>query len=347
MVDKPLLQAARGVQPEVTPVWFMRQAGRSLPEYRELRQGVPMLEACRTPDLVSEITLQPVRRHGVDAAIFFSDIVVPLQAAGVDVRIEPGVGPVLAKPIRHKEDVARISAVDTADFADISASIRKIRQELDTHHPQVALIGFAGAPFTLASYAIEGGPSKNLERTKAMMVGEPQLFSQILSRMAELSAVFLETQIRAGAEAFQVFDSWAGTLAPADYETSVIPHTREVFQRVQSRISADTYVPAFHFGVTTGELLERMNLPEVDVLGVDFRVSLAEAARRLPKEVTLQGNLDPAFVNAPWEQLEPRVRAGWEHGRHIFNLGHGVLPSTDPEALGRITRYVHSLKRTG
>ncbi|WP_035280685.1 uroporphyrinogen decarboxylase [Brevibacterium album] len=340
-MQSTLVSAALSQPVSRTPVWFMRQAGRSLPEYRRLREGTTMLESCRTPDLVTEITLQPVRRHGVDAAIFFSDIVVPLQAAGVDVEIQPGVGPVIARPVRTRADLERLEPLDPASISDIAESIRRIRAELEAKHPDTALIGFAGAPFTLASYLIEGGPSRNHERTKAMMLGDPQLFSDLLALLGEISATFIRVQVEAGAQAFQLFDSWAGYLAPQDYRAQVLPHSAAVFSRL-----GDLDVPSFHFGVQTGELLPHMAGAGSDVMGVDFRVDLAAASSRVRPGQALQGNLDPAMLFAPWEVLRPRVeqivRAGLGHaGGHVFNLGHGVLPTTDPSVPGRIVEEVH------
>ena len=299
-----------------------------------------MLESCRTPDLVAEITLQPVRRHGVDAAIFFSDIVVPLQAAGIGVDIKAGVGPVIDTPVRTRADVEALPTLEPEAIADIAQSVRLVRAGLAKDHPQAALIGFAGAPFTLASYLIEGGPSKNHEKTKAMMAGDPELFSALLAKLAQMSATFLRVQVEAGAQAFQLFDSWAGYLSAADYSEHVLPHSRAVFAAL-----ADTGVPSFHFGVQTGELLAPMSTAGSDVMGVDFRVDLAAASTRVQTGQALQGNLDPALLFAPWEALRPRiadiVRKGLDHGGHIFNLGHGVLPETDPAVPGLIVEEVH------
>ncbi|QIN28218.1 uroporphyrinogen decarboxylase [Brevibacterium luteolum] len=337
-----LVRAARSQPVDRTPVWFMRQAGRSLPEYRELRQGNQMLEACRTPDLVTEITLQPVRRHNVDAAIFFSDIVVPLQAAGIDVVIEPGVGPVIAHPVRTQADIDNLPELTAEMMPDITESISRIAAELTTRE-DTALIGFAGAPFTLASYLIEGGPSRNHEKTKAMMAGAPEMFSQLLAKLAAMSTTFIDVQLSAGAQAFQLFDSWAGYLSPRDYRTHVLPHSQRVFSDL-----AHHDVPSIHFGVQTGELLPAMSEAGSNVVGADFRVELTDAATRIKPGQALQGNLDPALLFAPWEALQPRieqiVRDGLAHsGGHIFNLGHGVLPATDPEVPGRIVDEVHRI----
>lgn len=340
----PLLAAARGRNRAHTPVWFMRQAGRSLPEYRQVREGTTMLESCRRPDLVTEITLQPVRRHGVDAAIFFSDIVVPLQAAGVEVEIVAGTGPVIAAPIRTEADVEALPELHEDQIPDIAESVRLLTAELG----QTPLIGFAGAPFTLASYLIEGGPSRNHERTKSLMIGRPELFSALLGKLSRISETFLRVQLQAGASAFQLFDSWAGYLGEADYRTHVLPHSSRIFQALGGGSQ-----PGIHFGVQTGELLTAMSEAGPDVVGVDFRVDLAAASSRVRPGQALQGNLDPALLFAPWEALRPRIdaileagrvhgeRTGAEAGAHIFNLGHGVLPTTDPDALRRVVDYVH------
>ena len=336
--DSPLVRAARGLPVERTPVWFMRQAGRSLPEYRELRAGTNMLQACRTPDLVTEITLQPVRRHGVDAAVFFSDIVVPLQAVGVDVDIEPGVGPVLDHPFRGREDLDRLPELTPDMVPDIAESVRRIVLELGA----TPLVGFAGAPFTLASYLIEGGPSRNHEETKALMHGDPRLWHDLCARLAVISAAFLRVQVEAGASAVQLFDSWAGFLSRADYVRHVLPHSEAALADI-----ADLQVPRIHFGVSTGELLADMAGAGCEVIGVDYRVSLADAIERVGRGVSVQGNLDPALLFAPWEVVEREVRRIIGEGSaargHIFNLGHGVLPETDPVVLTRVVQLVHEL----
>ncbi|YAL84537.1 uroporphyrinogen decarboxylase [Dermacoccaceae bacterium W4C1] len=334
-----LVRAARGEQVERTPVWFMRQAGRSLPEYRELRAGVSMLTACRTPDLVTEITLQPVRRHGVDAAIFFSDIVVPLQAVGLDITIEPGVGPVVAEPIRSRADLARIPELTPEVVPDITESVTRLVRALGG----TPLIGFAGAPFTLASYLVEGGPSRNHEKTKALMHGDPELWHDLCARLAQISGAFLRVQVAAGAAAVQLFDSWAGALSRADYEQFVLPHSQAALAAVAQTAPA---VPRIHFGVGTGELLAPMATAGCEVIGVDFRVPLAEGARRAGGSHAVQGNLDPALLFAPWPVIEQAATEILESGRqapgHIFNLGHGVLPQTDPGVLTRLVEFVHS-----
>ncbi|MET9444067.1 uroporphyrinogen decarboxylase [Streptomyces sp. NPDC006610] len=335
--ESAFLKACRREPVPHTPVWFMRQAGRSLPEYRKVREGIPMLESCMRPDLVTEITLQPVRRHGVDAAIFFSDIVVPLKAIGVDLDIKPGVGPVVERPIRTRADLAQLRDLTPDDVSYVTEAIGLLTRELGA----TPLIGFAGAPFTLASYLVEGGPSRNHEHTKALMYGDPQLWADLLDRLAGITAAFLKVQIEAGVSAVQLFDSWVGALAPADYRRSVLPASAKVFRAVE-----EYGVPRIHFGVGTGELLGLLGEAGADVVGVDWRIPLDEAARRVGPGKALQGNLDPAVLFAPTGAVEARTRevleaaAGLEG--HVFNLGHGVLPATDPDALTRLVEHVHT-----
>jgi uroporphyrinogen decarboxylase len=316
----------------------MRQAGRSLPEYRELRTGIPMLASCRRPDLVAEITLQPVRRHRVDAAILYSDIVVPLAAAGVDLDIVPGVGPVIAQPVRDLAGVARIGALDPADVSFVDEAVRLLVGELG----RTPLIGFAGAPFTLASYLVEGGPSKNHERTKALMHGDPDAWHALCARLAEITLTFLRVQVAAGVSAVQLFDSWAGALSEADYRTFVAPHSTTVLTGL-----ADAGVPRIHFGVGTGHLLVAMREVGADVVGVDWRTPLDQASALLGGRTPVQGNLDPALLAAPWPVIDAQVRRILAEGAaapgHIFNLGHGVLPETDPDVLTRVVALVHEL----
>ncbi|MFF3669008.1 uroporphyrinogen decarboxylase [Microtetraspora malaysiensis] len=336
LADSAFLRACRREPVPHTPVWFMRQAGRSLPEYRRVREGTSMLAACATPDLVVEITMQPVRRYSTDAAIFFSDIVVPLKAIGIDLDIQPGVGPVVGSPIRDASGVAALRPLEPSDVPYVTESIQALVKELD----RVPLIGFAGGPFTLASYLIEGGPSKNHDRTKAMMYGAPELWHELMDRLTAITLAFLRVQVAAGASAVQLFDSWVGAVAPADYRTYVLPHTSRIFAGL-----ADLGVPRIHFGVGTGELLGLMGEVGADVVGVDWRVPLDEAALRVGPGKALQGNLDPAVLLAPWDVVEPRARDVLERGRvaegHVFNLGHGVLPSTDPDQLARLADFVH------
>ncbi|WP_327294632.1 uroporphyrinogen decarboxylase [Streptomyces sp. NBC_01197] len=335
--DSAFLKACRREPAPHTPVWFMRQAGRSLPEYLKVREGTAMLDSCMRPDMVTEITLQPVRRHKVDAAVYFSDIVVPLKAIGIDLDIKPGVGPVIARPIRTRADLAQLRDLEPADVWYVTEAMGMLTAELG----QTPLIGFAGAPFTLASYLVEGGPSRNHEHTKAMMYGDPELWAELLDRLAVITSAFLRIQIEAGASAVQLFDSWVGALAPADYRRSVLPASAKVFDAV-----ASYGVPRIHFGVGTGELLGLMGEAGADVVGVDWRVPMDEAARRVGPGKALQGNLDPAVLFSTPGAVEAKAdevlaaAAGLEG--HVFNLGHGVLPTTDPDALTRLVEYVHT-----
>jgi uroporphyrinogen decarboxylase len=316
----------------------MRQAGRSLPEYRARREGMAMLAACQDPDLVAELTLQPVRRHGVDAAILFSDIVVPLVAIGVDIEIRPGVGPVVAHPVRSAADLDALRPLAPDDVPYVDQAVRTLVAALG----DTPLIGFAGAPFTLASYLVEGGPSRDHAKTKALMYTEPALWHALLERLSVISRRFLEVQIEAGASVVQLFDSWAGALSRADYREFVLPHSTAVLEPLGGR-----GVPRIHFGVGTGELLDLMRGAGADVVGVDWRVPLDVAARRVGPGAVLQGNLDPATLLADWAVVEREVRRIVAEGAaadgHIVNLGHGVLPETDPDVLTRVVELVHSL----
>jgi len=317
-------------------VWFMRQAGRSLPEYRAIRGVGSILDVIRHPELAAEITLQPVRRYGVDAAILYSDIVVPVEAVGFGVDVVPGVGPVIAEPFSGGRDLARLRPlVPEEDLAHVLEAVRLAVAELD-----VPLIGFAGAPFTVASYLIEGGPSRTHARTKAFMHAEPATWSALLDALADMAVATLRAQVGAGASAVQLFDSWAGVLAPDDYAERVLPASRRIFAGV-----ADLGVPTIHFGVGTGELLGLMGEAGPDVVGVDWRVPLDVARRRIGPAQAVQGNLDPALCFAPWPVLETATRKVLQAGGgtgHVFNLGHGVLPDTDPAALGRVVELVHA-----
>jgi uroporphyrinogen decarboxylase len=316
----------------------MRQAGRSLPEYRALRAGVAMLDACAEPDLITEITLQPVRRYGVDAAILFSDIVVPLKAIGVDLDIVPGVGPVVAQPFRTAADLDRLPELTPEHVPYITEAVRRLVGELAGSG--TPLIGFAGAPFTLASYLIEGGPSRGHERTKALMYGDPALWNALLGRLAVIAGAFLRVQVEAGASVVQLFDSWVGALPLRDYLTFVQPHSAVALGAV-----ADLGVPRIHFGVGTGELLGAMGEAGAEVIGIDFRLTLAEGSRRVGPDRAVQGNLDPAVLFAPWDAVRQRVLDVLDDASgvpgHIFNLGHGVPADADPDVLARIVDLVH------
>jgi uroporphyrinogen decarboxylase len=344
--DSPFLLAARGEAVPRTPVWFMRQAGRSLPEYRAIREGTSMLESCMRPDLVVEITLQPVRRYGVDAAILFSDIVLPLKAVGVDLEIQPGIGPVIASPVRTTADLAALRPVTPVDVAYVTDSVKQLVSALGP----TPLIGFAGAPFTVASYLVEGGPSKDHARTKALMHGDPKLWHALADRLADMAIAYLGIQIEAGASAIQLFDSWAGALSARDYAEYVQPHSAKVFDAL-----AGYGVPRLHFGVNTGELLGLMSAAGADVVGVDWRVPLDEAVRRITADGApakpVQGNLDPALLSAGWPAIEPEIdrilTAGKAAPGHIFNLGHGVPPTADPEVLLQIVEAVHTKSAAG
>jgi uroporphyrinogen decarboxylase len=336
--DAPFLRACRREPHDRVPVWFMRQAGRSLPEYRAIRGSGSIVQAIRTPDLATEITLQPVRRYGTDAAILYSDIVTPVEAIGFGVDVEPGVGPVVAEPFRSKDDLARLRPLDPeADTPFVLETVRNLVRELG----DVPLIGFAGAPFTVASYLVEGRPSRTYERTKRLMYTDPELWFALLDRLADLALASLRSQVANGASAVQLFDSWAGALSPSDYVRYVQPASRKVLEGI-----GETGVPRIHFGVNTGELLGLMRDAGADVMGVDWRVDLDDARARLGDETGVQGNLDPTAVLSGTDVALDRARdvlrrAGGFRG-HIFNLGHGVMPETDPEVLEAVVELVHT-----
>ncbi len=345
--QSPYLAAVAGRKPSRVPVWFMRQAGRSLPEYRALRRQHSMLAACFEPEVACEVTMQPIRRYHVDAAILFSDIVVPLRAAGVDLDIVADVGPVIAAPVRTVADVDAIKPIDPQSIAPVLDAVELLVAELG----DTPLIGFAGAPFTLASYLVEGGPSRHHARTKAMMLAEPETWHALMTKLTDLTIEFLLGQIRAGVDAIQVFDSWAGMLSLADYRQYALPHSARVFATL-----AEHGVPMTHFGVGTAELLgamsEAVKPGTAKVVGVDWRTALADAAARVQPGTALQGNLDPVVLLAGWPAVERAARAVVDDGRravdagasgYVFNLGHGVLPQTDPGVLTDLVSLVHSL----
>jgi uroporphyrinogen decarboxylase len=323
-------------------VWFMRQAGRSLPEYRALRSTGSILEAIAQPEIAAEVTLQPVRRYGVDAAILFSDIVVPYHALGFGVDVEPGRGPVIEHPFAATSDLARLCDLDEQDIAHVTTTVDLVVDALSGETP---LIGFAGAPFTVASYLVEGAPTREFAVIKTMMHREPELFEQLLDRLVDITVQFLRAQINHGARAVQLFDSWAGSLTREEYRRFALPATKRVFDGV-----ADLGVPTILFGVGTGELLGLMSESGCSVVGIDWHVDLDEGRRRVG-DLPVQGNLDPArclggealAVEAAREVL---AKAGSEPG-HIFNLGHGVLPSTDPAVLEAVVRVVHDEGKAG
>ena len=337
LYDSPFLAACRSEPHDHTPVWFMRQAGRSLPEYRKIRGEGSILDAIKDAELSAEITLQPVHRYNTDAAILYSDIVVPLHALGFGVEIQPGIGPVVENRFRSIEDLKRLRPLDPdSDTPYVLESIQLLVEEL-----AVPLIGFAGAPFTLASYLIEGAPSRTYTKTKALMMNDPELWDSLMSRLVEIVISSLRSQISAGVSAIQLFDSWAGALSPSAYERFVLPYTKEIFSSIQNE-----EVPTVHFGVGTGEILHLMASAGSSVMGVDWRTPLDVARDRLGSEVALQGNLDPAMCFASENAISTEVRNILEknagHPGHIFNLGHGVLPETDPKVLERIVEQVHS-----
>ncbi|MHB1598550.1 MAG: uroporphyrinogen decarboxylase [Acidimicrobiales bacterium] len=333
----PFLAACRSEPVERVPVWFMRQAGRSLPEYRALRGDGSILDAIRRPELAAEITLQPVRRYGVDAAILFSDIVVPVAALGVGVDVVPGRGPVVSEPFRSASDLGRLRPLEPElDTPYVLETVRILSRELD-----VPLIGFAGAPFTVASYLVEGGPSRDFARTKSLMHTEPALWASLVGKLADIALASLRSQVSAGASAVQLFDSWAGSLTRGEYIRFALPATRQILDGL-----TDLGVPRIHFGVGTGEILDLMAPPGVDVVGVDWRVPLGAARARVGPRPALQGNLDPAICLAGFDVAAVEARrvlaeAGGKPG-HVFNLGHGVLPGTDPDVLTRIVELVHA-----
>ncbi len=338
LAASPLVRALRGERPEQLPVWFMRQAGRSLPEYRAAREGTAMLDACLTPELAAEITCQPVRRHGVDAAIFFSDIVVPMRLAGVGVEIVPGVGPVLDAPVRTARQVAALPELDPVALQPIRDAVGLAVAELGS----TPLIGFAGAPFTVASYLVEGRPSRELLLTRALLREDPDAWHALLAWVARTSAAFLQAQVEAGASAVQLFDSWVGTLSESDYRTAVLPHSTAVLSAVGA-----LGVPRIHFGTRTRHLLPALHEAGADAVGVDAETPLDEAIVTLGGRVPVQGNIDPQLLGAPWPVVQAHFRGVVRRGAgapgHVVNLGHGVPPDTDPGVLTRIVELVHTL----
>ena len=326
------MRALRREPVERTPVWFMRQAGRSLPEYRALRERHSFFELAGTPELCAEVTLQPVRRHDVDAAVLFADIMTPVLAMGVDVRLVEGVGPVVDTPLRTRADVERLRPLDEGELEPVFEAIRLVRAELPLDK---ALVGFCGGPFTVAGYLVEGRPSRDLNRTKAMLLGDPETWAALMERLSAAFAAYVAAMVRAGADAIQLFDSWVGVLSPLHYAEHVASASRRVLSRAG--------VPTIHFGTGTAGVLEELAAAGGDAIGIDWRVPLDEAWARVPDRA-VQGNLDPAALLAPWdvaerEALDVLARAGGRPG-HVFNLGHGVLPETDPEALTRLAALV-------
>ncbi len=340
-----LVRELIGEPGEVRPVWFMRQAGRSLPEYRALREKYGMLEACLTPDVAAEITLQPVRRHGVDAAVFFSDIVVPLKLAGIGVDIQPGVGPVVESPVRSVGDLDALRSVEQDALAPVTEAVQAVVGELGA----TPLVGFGGAPFTLASYLIEGGPSGDLPRSRALMEDDPDTWAAVLLWCAEVTAEFIAAQVYAGASVLQVFDSWAGKLTAAEYRQWAKPYSAHLFGLLESRLAGiGREVPRIHFGLGTAEILIDMKEVGATALGVDHTLSLSDANARLGGSVPLQGNIHVSLLQAPWSELSAHIdgvlASGQEAPGHVVNLSHGVPKDTDPDVLTRIVDYVHEAR---
>ncbi len=336
------LRACRREPVDTTPIWLMRQAGRYMPEYRALRSRYSMLDLCKNPELATEVTLQPIAAHKPDAAILFADILLPIEPMGAPFEFAQGEGPVVHSPIRTAEDVARLRVVEPREsLGYVLDAIAMIRRELDGKTP---LIGFAGAPFTLASYLIEGGKSSQYIRTKRLMYSEPRVWASLMEKLAEVVRLYLRAQVEAGAQAVQLFDSWVGALAPEDYATSVAPYVGHILQDVMT-----LGVPVIHFGTGTSTLLELQKQAGGTVIGVDQRLSLTEASRRLGPDIALQGNLDPMLLLAPWEVLSERAKKVVDEGKalpgHIFNLGHGVVPEVDQGQVTRLVEWVHEVGR--
>jgi uroporphyrinogen decarboxylase len=337
--EERILAAARRAPVDATPVWYMRQAGRCLMDYRELRRKYDILEMQRDPDLAARITLMPVERFGVDAAVIYSDIMMPLYGMGVPFRIEAEIGPIIESPVRTAADVERIRVANAADAVPwVYDTIRLVRRALVG---KTAVIGFAGSPFTLACYMIEGRPSRDYGRAKSFMYGRPDLWHALMAKITDVTIAYLRAQVGAGAQIIQLFDSWVGMLGPEVYEEFVLPYSTRIFAEVRA-----TGVPAIHFGTGTTGLLEPMAAAGPDVMSVDWRVPLDRAWERVGPQMGIQGNLDPTVLLAGWEAIETRAeavleRAGGRPG-HIFNLGHGVLPDTDPDQLARLAEWVHT-----
>ncbi len=340
VVEAPLLAAAGGRRGRHTPVWFMRQAGRSLPEYRAVRGAGSILEAIKDPDVAAEVTLQPVRRYGVDAAVLFSDIVVPAHAVGFGIDVAPGTGPVAEQPLRTRQDLDRLPPLEPDDVPYVADAVKTVAAELGQDVPVLA---FAGAPFTVASYLIEGRPSRTYEHTKALLHTDEQLWHDVLDRLAGMAIAFIDVQLSHGGRAFQLFDSWAGTLSRADYERFVLPHSRRVFSELAI---SHPDAPGIHFGIGCDHLLEAMWAAGPRVIGLDWRTPIGAARSRLGADVSVQGNLDPALILAGADVALAGVEAvladNGGHPAHVFNLGHGVHPASDPGVLAAVVDRVHA-----
>ncbi|WP_044639913.1 uroporphyrinogen decarboxylase [Risungbinella massiliensis] len=330
------LRACRKEPTDHTPVWYMRQAGRYQPEYRKIREKYTFFEMNYFPEVCAEVTMLPIQQLDVDAAILFADIMTPLKPIGVDVEIKSGIGPVISNPIQSLADVERLGELDPLSHVPYIGEAVKIL----TERLPVPLIGFAGAPFTLASYMVEGGPSKNYYKTKALMYTQPQTWTKLMEKLGDLVITYLKAQIAAGAQAVQVFDTWVGALNREDYQTFIFPVMNRIFTELKK-----TDVPTIYFGVGANHLLKDMNQLPVDVLGLDWRITIQEAREREGVTTALQGNLDPALLLAPWDQIEAKTREildqGIQQPGYIFNLGHGIFPQCDVETLQKLTKFVH------
>jgi uroporphyrinogen decarboxylase len=335
-MNETFLKACRGEKTDHVPVWYMRQAGRSQPEYRKLKEKYSLFEITHQPELGAYVTRLPVEQYGVDAAILYKDIMSPLPAIGVDVDIKTGIGPVISNPIRALKDVENLGEIHPEE--DVPYVLETIKL-LTTEQLDVPLIGFAGAPFTLASYMIEGGPSKNYNKTKAMMYAEPKTWFALMDKLADMTITYVKSQIKAGAKAIQIFDSWVGALNVQDYRTFIKPTMEKIFSSLRNE-----GVPLIMFGVGASHLVHEWNDLPLDVVGLDWRLSINEA-RALGVNKTVQGNLDPAILLAPWPVIEERVKAILDQGmltpNYIFNLGHGVFPDVNPDTLKRLTSFIH------
>lgn len=333
------LAAAKGQLAGHTPVWFMRQAGRSLPEYRAVRGEGSILDAIKQPELAAAITVQPVHRYGVDAAVLFSDIVVPPHAVGFGIDVAPGTGPVATEPLRSRADLDRLRPLEAGDVAYVADTVRLVTDELG---PDLPVLAFAGAPFTVASYLIEGAPSRTYEHTKALLHTDEALWHDVMDRLASMAVAFIDVQLSNGAQAFQLFDSWAGTLSRVDYERYVLPHSRRVFAELAERHPG---APGIHFGIGCDHLLEAMHAAGPRIMGLDWRTPIADARERLGADLVVQGNLDPALVLAGAGPALAGARAvladNAGHPGHVFNLGHGVHPTSDPGVLAAVVDLVH------
>ncbi len=334
------LRACRREPVDTTPVWFMRQAGRYMQEYLEIRKKYTLLEICARPEVATEVTLQPVLAHKVDAAILFADILLPLEPMGAPFSFEKGEGPVVHSPIRSVEDVKRLRVIDAEEgLGHIMSAIRMIRGELEGKTP---LIGFAGAPFTLASYLIEGGKSSQYIHTKRFMYSEPEAWDELMGKLSEVVRRYLRAQVEAGAQAVQLFDSWVGALSPQDYQMRILPHVSHILKDLEK-----TGVPVIHFGTGTSTLLELQKQAGGNVMGIDFRMSLEQAYARLGDDIAYQGNLDPMLLLAPEELLKSRANEVIAQGKklpgHIFNLGHGIVPDVDPDVVTRLVEHIHEV----